>query len=140
MSTLEEDLRDVLLTQGGSPPPLVSLVGSRVHWNDQPQAGDLPCIVLWKVSDLPDYAMEGDTGLASARVQCDCKALSYSAAKALERAVKGVVTGFAGTVGGTVFQGIFIEGSRDGIEPAGGTSAERRDVCSLDLVVWFGST
>lgn len=137
MTALEEDLRTLLLTGGGSPAPLAA-VG--VHWNDQPQAAPVPCIVLWKVTDLPDYAMEGVTGLENVRIQCDCKAADYAAAKQLERAVKGVVSGFRGTVGDTDFQGIFIDGSRDGVEPAGGASSERRDVCSLDLVVWFGAT
>jgi hypothetical protein len=140
MSTFEEDLRDLLLQEGGSPPPLPVIVGQRIVWNDMPQGWPLPCVVLWTVSREHDYAMQGDTGLRRARVQCDCKAIDYQGAKALERAVSETVSGFKGTVGGTAFQIIEIQGSRDGIEPAGGTSAERRDVCSLDLTIWFGST
>lgn len=137
MNTFEEDLRTLLLTGGGSPAPLADI---GVHWNDAPQAAPLPYVVLWTVSDLPDYVMEGPSGLENIRIQCDCKARSYPAAKDLARNVKDIVSAFKGTVGATNFQGIFIDGSRDGIEPAGGASAERRDVCSLDLVVWFAAT
>lgn len=134
---MEEDFRTLLLTEGGSPPPLPVLVGARVYWNERPQATALPSVTLTRVTGQPQYEMDRPSGLVMSRVQVDCWGATYASAKGVARAIKSVSSGFRGTVGGTAFQGVFIDSERDlDLEPTTPDAAERFHRVSLDLMVW----
>lgn len=123
---LEEDLRSLILAGPGIP--------ARVYWVQRPQAGDLPAIVLQRITGLPDYHMQGPSGLVESRVQADVWALGYGDAKFLARALIDHVSGFRGTQGTTNFQAIMIDGERDLFE-GGSNDADRYFRVSIDLMI-----
>lgn len=116
---MEEDLRAALL----GAPAVAGLVGTRVAWGELPQGAGLPGVVLQLVSQPREHVLDGVVGLVRSRVQVDCWAESYAGAKALGRAVAARLDGFDGAVGGTLFQGLFRDGARDGREPGAPGSA-----------------
>lgn len=134
---MEEDFRTLLLTGGGSPPPLAGLVGTRVYWNERPQATALPSVTLTRITGIPQYEMSAVSGLVMSRVQVDCWGQTYAAAKGVARAIKAAASGFRGTAGGTVFQGAFVDAERDmELEPTIDNAAERFHRVSLDFLIW----
>lgn len=127
---MEEEFRALL--KGA--PSVAAIVAGRVNFGTHPQGQPLPGIVLNTVSDQQDVDLDGPVGVGAARVQVDCYAADYGAAKWLGRAVLAVLNGYAG--GG--FQGIFHAGSRDGQE--GGTNeADRPSRVSMDFLTTFNT-
>ena len=99
---MEEERRLLAADAGVS-----ALVGDRIAWGVAGGQGlQNPCVVLYLIDDLPDYHMLGPSGLASARVQVDCRGTSWTQAKAVGRAVQALLSGFKGTRGNIVFQGV----------------------------------
>jgi len=74
--------------------------------------------------------MQGPDHLLSARIQVDCYADTYGAAKAASRAATTALNGHRG--GG--FRGVFWEGARDSRE-GGSNEADRPYRVSLDFMV-----
>lgn len=128
---MEEALRSLIVSDAG----VGALVSTRVYWRQAPQSVDADFINLTRVSGQRDYHMASPSGLENSRVQADCWASSYSAAKAIARAVANAVSGYKGTVGGKRLQGVFIDSERDDdFETTGGR--ETRFRTSLDLILW----
>ena len=83
-----------------------ALVGSRIRPLTLQQGETLPALVYQKISDVPDYAMGGQTGLAAARIQIaswtdgqmNDGSSGYSQAKRLAEAVRLCLSGWRGTV------------------------------------------
>jgi hypothetical protein len=124
---LEEDLRALLLTGPGIPP--------RVYWVQRPQGAAMPDIVLTRITGLPDYHMQGPSGLVQSRVQADVWTSStYAEAKGIARALAALLSGYRGTIGATRFQMIQIDGERDFFD-AGSNDAERFYRVSVDLLI-----
>lgn len=128
---MEEDLRTFLL--GGADIP------QNIHFVARPQGSAIPVIVLTRISFVPTYTMDGPDGLAMSRVQADVYASTWTAAKAVTRALAERVSGFKGAVGSTVFQLIEIDGERDYYD-AGSNDAERFFRVSTDLLIHHRST
>lgn len=120
---------------------LTTLIGPRLTWGVRQQGAALPALVLNKIDALPDYQMQGPSGLVSARVQADCWASTYAAARGTARAVVGRLSGLSQSISDgnspetvTVLRGGFLVGDRDGYETeAGGASLYR---VSLDFIIW----
>ena len=93
-----------------------ALVGDRVAWGERGQGSLIPAVVLWDVSSVGQYSLDGDTSLRRTRVQVDVWADTYEEADETERAVDGLLSGYRGSVGGVMFQGIFRESRRDTIK------------------------
>jgi hypothetical protein len=122
---VEEALRTTLLASAG----VVSLCAGRVDWGAHPQGAPLPAIVLTVIGDASSPVYTGPDDLSQGRVQVDCYAESYAAAKALARAVRAALDGYR--AGG--FLGVFLAGTRDGRE--GGTNeADRPFRVSMDFL------
>jgi len=122
---MEEALRAILLATSG----VTALVGTRVNWGGHPQGLALPAIVLTVISDNLGHRLNGPDGLAQGRVQVDCYAGTYGAAKLLSRAVLAALDSYRGGN----FSGVFHAGSRDGRE--GGTNeADRPFRVSIDFM------
>ena len=103
---------------------LVALVGDRIHWDTQTQGEAKPAVVLYLVSDVPDYHMQGPSGFVESRVQIDCRGATRKSAKAVASAVQDLLSGYAGTVGNIKFQGIFKDNERSSFEkPDNGSEA-----------------
>lgn len=126
---MEEDLRALLLSNPG----VAATVGQRVTWTKRPQGSPLPAIVLHLIDSVPTYTLDGDTGHRNSRVQVDCYGEMYADAKGTARAVSSALSGFKGTVGGTNFQGVFQESSRD-LSEAG--AIEQLPRLSLDFIAY----
>jgi Protein of unknown function (DUF3168) len=113
----------------------VSAITTRVHPGSVPQGAALPAIVFNLIDGAPTYTDDGETGLASSRVQIDCWAASYPQAKRLARAVKASLSAFVGTSGGIAFQYILLDTERD-LREAGINADDYPFRTSLDFIVW----
>jgi hypothetical protein len=128
---MEQAIIARLLATGG----VTAIAGDRVFPGARPPAAALPAVVFNVVSGAPVYTDDGDAGLAENRVQIDCWAETYTAAKELAVAVKASLSGFVGTVAGVTFQNLLLITERDRRE--GGSNA--RDYLFrtlLDFTVW----
>lgn len=131
---MEEDLRALLLADAGC----AAVVGGRVSWGGRPQGSDLPAILLHLVAQPGEHTLDGPSGPVASRVQVDCWARSYAAAKLAGRAAERALDGFEGVAGGTRFQGIFKENARDTSEARaadGGDVVEHLFRTSLDFSI-----
>lgn len=131
---MEEDLVALLLEES----TLSALVGSKVWWSQAVQGEAPPYVTLRVISAPRDYHMQGASGLVESRVQIDCDAATYAAAKSVARAVEGALSGFKGTQGNTKFLAVFLDQERDSNEELTGTS-KRMFRTSLDFLIWHGS-
>ena len=128
---MEEEFRALLLADSG----VSSHVGPRINFGEHPQGISWPAIVLNTISNSQGYTLEGPSGPTTARVQADCYAETYGAAKQLSRAVMSLLSGYQNGA----FQGVFHAGSRDGRE--GGTNeVDRPFKVSMDFMVNFNKT
>ena len=128
---MEEEIRALLLADSG----VSSHAGDRINFGSHPQGANLPAIVLNTISDTEEYTLQGPDGVAEARIQTDCYAETYGAAKRLSRAVLSLLSGYQG---GSL-QGVFRAGARDGRE-GGSNEAERPYRVSLDFMVRYTTT
>lgn len=127
MADFATALRARLIAAG----PVNALVGSKVYWSIAPQAAALPYIVLQTISDERPQHLAGYNGARSPRVQCDCFATTYAAARDLaEKVIAAVAT--PATVGGVQFGRVKAEGPRDLGEDTSSGFIHR---ASLDLLV-----
>lgn len=92
---------------------LTALVSTRINWSRRPQGESLPAVVLHRIDGSPDYHLSGPSGLVESRVQVDCWAASYGAAKAIARQVEAAVSGLRFTQGAIRFDAILILDERD---------------------------
>jgi hypothetical protein len=127
---MEESLVALLLAHA----PLAALTGTRIYWLRAPQNVAAPYVVLQTVSAIPDVSHSGPSGLVAGRVQADCYGLTYASAKGAARAVSGRLSGFRGTQGGTVFDGVFKDSERDLYEDDASTDKLFR--VSMDFIIW----
>lgn len=125
---MEELVRSLLLADSG----VSSHAGSRVNFGTHPQGKPFPAIVLNTISDLEGYLVAAPDGLFSARLQVDCYALNYGAAKRLSRAAQAVLSGYSDNG----IQGVFHVSSRDSRE-GGSNEAERPFRVSLDFTITY---
>lgn len=115
-----------------------ALVANRVWPGVMPQGSPLPAVVVNLISGAPEYTDDGQTPIASARVQMDGWALTFDAAKAVGRAVKAELSGFAGTQGGVTFHFVMIDAERDDREDGAG-AAQYRFRTSIDFIIWHST-
>lgn len=114
---MEPDLLSLILSASG----VTDLVGQRVTWGARPQGVGKPDIALLLVSGVPDYHMQGESGLDASLVQVDIRSdASLKAAGDIRDAVRAVLSGYSGTVGSTTFYGIFLRSVRQRVEQAEG--------------------
>lgn len=93
---MEEDLRAHLAADAA----LGLLVAQRIQWGE---AEDGDCVALHLISDLPDWVLKGPSGLEWARVQIDCWAGTFLAAKSIGKAVQAAMPAIGQVVGETKF-------------------------------------
>lgn len=105
--------------------------GTRVYWNIVPQGAALPYMRLQTISDPRPQHLQGYDSARVTRVQCDCFAATYSAARAMAEAVIAA-TATPGTTNGIHFGRIKAEGPRDLGEDTAQGYIHR---ASLDLLV-----
>ena len=109
---------------------LSGVAGGRRYWGRAPQNAARPFVVLTRVSGFRDYHMQGSSGLVETRVQADCYADTYTAAKGVARAIDTALSGHrAGAI-----QGIFIDSERD-LPAADAGEVNHLFRVSLDLMI-----
>lgn len=128
---MEEDLRALMLADAG----VAAAVGTRVTWGSRPQGSALPAVVLHIVGGTKAYHLRGEGGPLQPRVQVNCLGGSYLAALQVCRAVQLALSGYAGTVGTTYFQGILQDSEPRDLSDAEGESDERVFGLMIDFIV-----
>ncbi|MDW9773083.1 DUF3168 domain-containing protein [Sinorhizobium meliloti] len=112
---------------------LASIAGGRRYWVRAPQTEPRPFVVLNRVDGVPSYHYQGASGLVASRVQLDCYADTYTAAKATARAVEAILSGYEGGI----IQAIFLESHRD-LPAADAGDVTNLFRASIDITVHHG--
>lgn len=122
-----------------------AIVSDRVYQLQFPQGPTLPAVRVQLVDDIPGYDLRGPSGLSIARIQVDAAAGpvsggdSYQAAADLAAEIDAVLSGAAGSAGGSPgvsISGMFREARRVQFDP----DELRTVVVSQDYQVWWKST
>lgn len=138
---IETDLRSFLL----GVPALVALTGddsnagkpARICPVKLPQ-GSMIGLVYTTISKTRDRGFDGRSGYCDARIQLDFVDLesdgvaSYSEAKAAMDAVRNVLDGYSGPMGGSIVQLAEVDGDRDSWE-----ETVRAYVIGFDVILRF---
>lgn len=112
---------------------LASVADGRRYWVRAPQSAARPYVVLNRIDGIRDYHMQGASGYISSRVQIDCYADTYTAAKSTARAVINTLSGYSG---GDI-QAIFVDGERD-LPAADAGDVTNLFRTSIDIIVHHG--
>ncbi|RVK40898.1 tail completion protein gp17 [Sinorhizobium meliloti] len=112
---------------------LASVAGGRRYWTRAPQTALRPFVVLNRVDGVASYHYLGASGLVASRVQIDCYADTYTAAKATARAVEAILSGHVGGI----IQAIFLESHRD-LPAADAGDVTNLFRTSIDITVHHG--
>lgn len=131
MAEVEEAVYAILTGDAG----VAALAGDRVYPQEIPQDVALPAVAYARVSTRR-ARRHGGAGvgrrLARARVQVNCEAGTYGAAKGLAAAVVGALDGVMVTVAGVEVQGSWIENEGDEYGETGKVYGVRHD-----FMLWF---
>ncbi len=93
---------------------ITNVVDSRIYLVRPPQgSGSFPCITYQTISSRSTYSHGGDNQLRIERVQINCFARTFKAAKDLAELVRLSLSGYAGLMGTTTVQSCFLENERD---------------------------
>jgi hypothetical protein len=112
--------------------PISAVVATRIYWLKVPQNAARPYVRLQTISDPRPANLQGYDSARVTRVQADCFADTYGAARALaEKIITALAT--PDTVGGVHFGFTKAEGPRDLGEDVDGVGFVHR--ASLDLLV-----
>lgn len=129
---MEEGIVARLLTDSG----VAALVSDRVYPVSVPQASPMPAIAYVRISGQPVYTSDGESGLASARLEIDCWGETYTSAKQVARAVIESLSAWFGTSASIVFQFVLLDTERD-FREGGSNNSEYLFRTNLDLIVWY---
>lgn len=105
---------------------LTALVpAARITPAERTQDAAVPAISYMVVSDVPDYAMQNQTGLVRARVQVDAFDDSYSGVWAVAEQIRLALSNCHGTYGGVVIDHVVkinaFDSNEEGTGPGSGT-------------------
>lgn len=128
---LEQGLRAHLLADES----VAAIVGPRVYALQLPQRPTYPAITFRRVGVQRFPTLDGGPELAGVRVQVDCMATGYEAAKNLAAAVRGALHGHRGDLGGVVVQSVELDGGETDLDEVEGDRAMRW--VSLDFSIWL---
>ena len=99
--------------------PLAALVGNHAHWDEMLQGTPLPNVVMFVISGVTNYTMNGPKPPFMARVQFDCRGTSAAQARAVAEALEEKLSGGFGVFQGFDFQGCFEQSQRTGSDKDG---------------------
>jgi len=129
---LEEALRALMLAR----PPVTALVGTRINWGANPQGSALPAIVMNVIDDAAGLTLAGSDGLSQGRVQIDCYADTFAAAKITARAVIAALHGYSAPNGLRLIEHVATRDTREGST----NEADRPFRTSLDFMTHWRFT
>lgn len=118
---------------------------ARILRGKRPAGTTLPCVCYTRVSELDEDHQTDADGLAMARIQLDIWGTSDSQVEAIRLALRNVLHGLNNASIGsggdaTNIDSAIIENSTDEIEWPEDAADPFRFSCSMDWVVWYGST
>ena len=126
------DFASALFTRLSTDGTITAVTGTRIYWLKVPQNAARPYVRLQTISDPRPANLQGYDSARVTRVQADCFADTYGAARALaEKIITALATPV--TVGGVHFGFTKAEGPRDLGEDVDGIGFVHR--ASLDLLV-----
>lgn len=110
---------------------LASVAGGRCHWVAAPQdENEKPYLVLNRIGGVPDYHLQGASGLVESRLQIDIYDLTRWGAEQTARQVTGLLSGYRN---GPI-RGIFINAERD-LPASDASGVNRLFRISIDLTI-----
>lgn len=129
---IEQALRSYLLTRSG----LTALVGARIFTDDLSDGAALPAVIYFKVSDVKDHILTGQSNLERPVFQFSAYATTKTAARAITNQLKAALCDYSGTLSGIVIQYIQLQNEMSTIQTAG-DGAQRVYVEDLEFEVNF---
>ena len=115
---------------------VLAIVSKRVYPGFLPQGASLPAITYAKVSGPRIEHMGGKTGLEYPRVQINCWASTYSAAKALADKVRIAMDAYSGTWGSDTIRACILQDEADFIDESPELEARRIFGIRQDYEIW----
>lgn len=100
----------------GAQATLASLVADRIFPVARPQSSPLPAVVFKRLNGAHAHWITGGAGRADPRFLIDCIADTYSDADTLAEAVRAVMQGFSGDVGGVLITSVVLDDEADDID------------------------
>ncbi|MCA2012397.1 DUF3168 domain-containing protein [Cereibacter sphaeroides] len=110
------------------------VAAASINFGSHPQGRQWPGVILHVVDDAEGLTLEGGDGLSQGRVQVDCYAETFTEAKAVSRAIKALLHGYAGG-GFSVIQHVSTRDGRAG--EAATNVADRPFRVSLDFLTFW---
>ena len=107
--SIESALRTFLLDDA----TVAGLVGTRIYPQILPQNPTYPALSFQRVSAVRLRALDGVVGVAQARFQIDCWALTYAQCRALASAVRVRLDGYRGDMDGIHVGATTLENDQD---------------------------
>lgn len=108
-----------------------AIVSGRVYPVYLPQSPIYPAITFQRISGPRVRSLTGPSNLAHPRIQVDCWAATYNAAKELADAVRIAIDGYSGAMGDHTVYGAIVETDRDFYEPEALVAR-----ITLDIILW----
>ena len=133
---IEEGIATYLLSKTG----ITNLVDDRINFSLAPQGEEFPQIGIAKTSGPRVHSHSGSSGLAHPRYQFHCWAATYAAAKSLADALRLVMDGYKGAMGGESIGAVLFLDEGDVLEIAAGNEAQRLHGIRQDYTIWHGET
>ena len=132
MAEIEEALRTYLQTKSG----LTALVSTRIYPDDLSDGAELPAVVYFKVSDVKDHILTGQSKLESPVFQFSAYATTKAGARAITNQLKAALSDYYGTLSGLVVQHIKLLNEMSTLQTTG-DGAARVYVEDLEFEVNF---
>lgn len=88
---------------------LQGLISTRLYPLLRPQDSLLPAITYQRVATVRNYNIEQDQNLNDVRIQYNIFASTYRETKAIAERMITLLSGYRGTIGGSLVNGIFLE-------------------------------
>jgi hypothetical protein len=98
--------------------------------------GVKPYIVYKRISGVEDATLSGDSDLCDSRIQIDCIAPTYAAAKAIKAAVFNALQAYVGTIGGVTIQSSFQVNQHSFSQPSPNDQNLLTFGRSVDFQIW----
>ncbi len=129
-----------LLTLVTGAPAVSALIGANMYPGKTPKSAVLPAITYQRVAADETSASDGPVKLVGALMQLNAwmdGSAGYLKAKQIRDALRDLLNGYSGTVGVTVFRGIFKENERDLYVPPAENEETGTQGVGIDFRVWY---
>ena len=99
-------------------PTFSTLCAGRIWALILPETAAFPAITYQRISETPDYTLDGPGTFGEARLQIDCwSAASHSEASQIADAIASAIDGYTGTSAGVSIHNVMRDNSQDFYEP-----------------------